>query len=387
MKTVTCRLCQFKAADLVPHIESAHAEALTLDSYMTLYGGLDSVMTPEEQARLAALEANPEPPTMAASVAKTPTPTTAAKVKIAGIDMTKRTVSGEALRAVPSVDPAYEFQEEITKRVLLTINKARPVLLIGHTGTGKTSLVQQIAARIGQPTVRVNLNQQTTYADFIGQWTVVAGEMVWVDGVLPHAMKNGYWLIIDEIDYGEANILCSLNSVLEKHPSLTLKEKNKEAVTVHENFRVFGTGNACGAMKEWRHLYQGTNLMNEAWVDRWTVFKIEYLNDEAEARVLSNSVDKLSLTVAKELVKIANMVRKAFVEETVGCTFSTRRLLDWSEATISEVLLSGDDRSKKAEAPIRAAEYTVFNKIAREDTVAVEGMMRRVLMGRETASR
>lgn len=377
MKTLTCKLCPHKASDLVEHIETVHAGQITLTAYMSQHGGLDSVLAPE-------LQKDDEPQTVAAPVAREKTSVTttpAPKVTIAGIDMVKRSMGTEA---VPTVDSAYEFQEEITKRVLLTINKAKPVLLIGHTGTGKTSLVQQIAARIGQPTVRVNLNQQTTYADFIGQWTVVAGEMVWVDGVLPHAMKNGYWLIIDEIDYGEANILCSLNSVLEKTPSLTLKEKNKENVPVHENFRVFGTGNACGAMKEWRHLYQGTNLMNEAWVDRWTVFKIEYLSDEAEARVLSNSVAKLSLNVAKELVKIANMVRKAFVEETVGCTFSTRRLLDWSEATISEVLLSGEDRSKKAEAPIRAAEYTVFNKIAREDTMAIEGMMRRVLMGRES---
>lgn len=379
MKTVTCKLCGHKAADLVPHIESMHLPEMTLDSYMKKYGGIDSVITAEEQARLLALEE--EPQTMAASVAVKPA--SVSKVTIAGVEMAKRSLSGDALNSVPAIDSAYEFQEEITKRVLLTINKAKPVLLIGHTGTGKTSLVQQIAARIGQPTVRVNLNQQTTYADFIGQWTVVAGEMVWVDGVLPHAMKHGYWLVVDEIDYGEPNILCSLNSVLEKVPSLTLKEKNKENVHVDPNFRIFGTGNACGAMKEWRHLYQGTNLMNEAWVDRWTVFKIDYLSDEAEARVLAGSVNKLSLNVAKELVKIANMVRKAFIEETVSCTFSTRRLLDWSEATISEVLLSGDDRSKKAEAPIRAAEYTVFNKIAREDTMAIEGMMRRVLMGRE----
>lgn len=375
MKTVTCKLCQHKAADLVPHIESMHPET-SLDAYMAAHGGLDAVISKDEQARLAALEA---PQTMAASVAK---PVTAAgKVTIAGIEMPKR---AGTLEAVPSIDKAYEFQDELTKRVLLTVQKAKPVLLIGHTGTGKTSLVQQLAARINQPTVRVNLNQQTTYADFIGQWTVVAGEMVWVDGVLPHAMKNGYWLIIDEIDYGEPNILCSLNSVLEKVPSLTLKEKNKEAVAVDPNFRIFGTGNACGAMKEWRHLYQGTNLMNEAWLDRWTVFKIDYLSEEAETRVLTNSVEKLSAGVAKELVKIANMVRKAFIEETVGCTFSTRRLLDWSEATISEVILSGTDRAKKGEAPIRAAEYTVFNKISREDTMAIDGMMRRVLMGRQS---
>lgn len=370
MKVLTCKLCSHKASDLVSHIETKHATETTLEAYMAKFGGIDSVLAPELQKD----EDEEVKPAAAAP----------AEVTIVGVKMAKRMPTADALAEVPRIDPAYEFQEELTKRFLLAVNKSKHVLLVGHTGTGKTSLVEQIAARINQPSIRVNLNMQTTYADMIGAWTVQNGEMVWIDGVLPHAMRNGYWLILDEVDYGEANILCALNPVLEKRPHLRLKEKNREQVPVHPNFRVFGTANAAGAMKAWRHLYQGTNLMNEAWMDRWTVFLVDYMNEALEAKVLSNAIAKVSINVAKELVKIAGMVRKAFVEETVECTFSTRRLLDWAEATIDEVLLSGEDREVKAEAPIRAAQYTVFNKISREDAMAIEGMMRRVLMGRET---
>lgn len=374
---LTCKICQHKALDLVPHIETKHPE-ITLETYMA-NDGIDSVIHPSLQGKEA-------PMAEAAPVkAKTAVAAPGAKVMIAGMEMAQRPArtKPEHQAAIPKASPHYEFQSYLTKRAILNIEaKYQPILLVGHTGSGKTSLPYELAARIGQPVIRANLNQQTTYADLIGQWTVQGGNMVWVDGILPFAAKNGFWLILDEIDYADPNILCSLNGVLDKNPSLNLKEKGREEVEIHPNFRIFGTGNGIGCMQEFRHLYQGSNLMNEAWIDRWLVLKVDYLNEEQEAKVMAASIAKLSINVAKELVKVANMVRKAFVEETVTCTFSTRRLFDWSEATIAEVMMS-ETREEKAEAPIRAAEYTVFNKIKREEAQAIEGMMRRVLMGRE----
>ncbi len=95
------------------------------------------------------------------------------------------------------------------------------------------------------------------------------GETVWVDGVLPVAMRAGHWLIIDEIDFVEPAIIAVLTAVLEPGGRLLLKEKGDEIVTPHPAFRLFATANAAGAMSVYRHLYQGANLLNEAFLDRW----------------------------------------------------------------------------------------------------------------------
>lgn len=369
---LSCKLCDYKSEDLVPHIEGDHATEITLEAYMKAHGGIDSVIS-------AALQQKHTPEVMQMSTAQA----VSVKAKTKKICDIQMTIIGDDSDFVPAIDDGYEFQSELTKRVLVAINDRKHVLLTGHTGSGKTSMVEQIAARIGQPTLRVNLNEQTTYADFIGHWAVIGGEMVWLDGALPTAMKMGYWLVLDEIDYGSSNILCSLNPVLENKPKLVLKEHRNEVVKVHENFRVFGTGNTLGVMSSFRHLYQGANLMNEAWLDRWQVFKVDYMSEEAETRALVAKTEKLTAGIAKELVRVAGMVRKAFTEETVSCTFSTRRLLDWSHALISEVVLAEGDRAKKAEAPFKAAQYTIFNKVSLEDAATIEGIVRRVLMGRE----
>ena len=157
-------------------------------------------------------------------------------------------------------------------------------MLIGHTGAGKTSLIEQVAARAQHGVVRSNMNGQTTVGDFVGFWTVKGGETMWVDGVLPTAMREGLWLIVDEIDFAEPSILAALTAVLEPHGRLTLKEKGNEVVAPHPAFRLFATANAVGAMSQFRHLYQGANLMNEAFLDRWRVYLLDYLSPARRSR-------------------------------------------------------------------------------------------------------
>lgn len=265
---------------------------------------------------------------------------------------------------VPKLNEAYFFAEH-TNDVVMDMLEVRPVLLTGHTGCGKTSLVEQIAARINQPTIRSNMNGQTTVGDFVGMWTVKAGETVWVDGVLPRAMKEGHWLVIDEIDCADAQILAVLNAVLEKNGTLTLKEKGFEVVRPHKDFRLFATANTVGCMSVFRSLYQGTNLMNEAFLDRFRVYHVDYLPQAEEVKVLVASVPKIRPEVASAMVNIANLVRESFRKEDMSCTFSTRRLIDWAEMYLRHGNLK------------KSAQNIIYSKISQEDAKTIDGLITR----------
>jgi cobaltochelatase CobS len=239
------------------------------------------------------------------------------------------------------------------------------VMLIGHTGAGKTSLIEQIAARAAHGVLRSNMNGQTTIGDFVGFWTVKGGETKWVDGVLPLAMRAGHWLVIDEIDFAEPAILAVLTAVLEPGGRLLLKEKGDEIVTPHPAFRLFATANAVGAMSAYRHLYQGANLMNEAFLDRWRVYLMDYLSPADEARVLTRTfAPRLDDALAHTLAAIAADCRAAFVREDLASAFSTRRLIDWTEL----MLRHGD--------PERAAGPAIYSKVSAEDATLIRSIIR-----------
>lgn len=368
-----CRLCAHEEGNLVPHIESQHGGEKGLTDYIARYGGVNAVIHPSLQSGEPAAPA----PIMAAARAAAIPDVATETVDIAGVSLPARRGVPEALRRfIPKVDEAYHFTETAA-RIARSILKARPIALAGHTGTGKTSVIMQIAARIGQPVVRVNLNQQTTISDFVGMWGAKGGETVWIDGALPWSMRNDVWIIADEADYGEPAILSVLNPVTEREPRLLLKEKDGEVIVPSEHWRIFVTGNTLGQYSEWRHLYQGTNLMNEAWLDRFRLYKVEYMAEAAEAEVLKDAIPLMTLSVAKELVKVATLARQAFLKEELSSPFSTRRLIDWAEELM-------ELRHFKAEAPFKAAEATIFSKVSREDAAVIDGFMRRILLGRNT---
>jgi cobaltochelatase CobS len=265
---------------------------------------------------------------------------------------------------VPWVNPAYLFSERFNDIVEDIVENKR-VMLIGHTGAGKTSLIEQVAARAQHGVVRSNMNGQTTVGDFVGFWTVKGGATLWVDGVLPTAMREGLWLIVDEIDFAEPSILAALTAVLEPHGRLTLKEKGNEVVTAHPAFRLFATANAVGAMSQFRHLYQGANLMNEAFLDRWRVYLLDYLSPTEEADVLVRTLAPyMTQPLAATLAAIAADCRAAFAREDLSSAFSTRRLLDWAEL----MLRTGD--------PERAAGPAIYAKVSPEDAALIRGIIR-----------
>jgi cobaltochelatase CobS len=268
---------------------------------------------------------------------------------------------------VPPLNPGYLFAARFDD-VINDVTENRRIMLIGHTGTGKTSLIEQLAARAQQGVIRANMNGQATIGDFVGFWTVQGGQTVWVDGVLPLAMRAGLWLIIDEIDFAEPSVLAALTAVLEPGGKLMLKEKGHEIVAPHPAFRLFATANAVGAMSQFRHLYQGANLMNEAFLDRWRVYLFDYLLVEEETEVLMRALaPHITPGLARTLAAIAADCRAAFAREDLASAFSTRRLLDW--ATL--MLRTGD--------PERAAGPTIYSKVSGEDAELIRTIMRQYI--------
>lgn len=342
-KRLTCLDCDFKSDNLVSHIERRCDKEKTrnedlLEAYMRNHGV-------DEKA-----------------VIFTPNHQNDANVVISGISIPK----GNGLGLVPKVNPAYNFGKHVSN-VLMDIIENRKIMLVGHAGSGKTSLVEQIAALANQGVERVNFNGQTTVADFIGFWSVKNGETVWIDGALPRAAKDGLWLLCDEIDFGEPAILADLNPVLERDGKVVLKEKGGEVITPHPNFRVFSTANTVGCMSKFRGLYQGTNIMNEAFLDRWRCYMVEYMKEADEVAVLSKTIPRISADLAKPIVRVANDIRQAFLKEEVSCTFSTRRVIDWTELMV------------RLKDPIAAAEIAVFSKVSDEDKEVIKGIISRVL--------
>ena len=234
--------------------------------------------------------------------------------------------------AVP-IASEYRFQPFIGD-VIDCIHANENVLLTGGTGVGKTTHILQLAARIKQPVLRINFNGETRMSDLIGKMTVVNQETRWVDGVLPTAMRNGYWILFDELDFADPAVLSLLHPVLEQNPMLTLKENGGEIIKPHPLFRVFATSNSIGAMSDRASAYGGTNTMNEAFLDRWHVIMVENLPMKEEIKVVRFEAPGLNATVAKKMVAFANMARNNDFGDGVmysGDNFSTRKIIAWGK--------------------------------------------------------
>jgi cobaltochelatase CobS len=283
-------------------------------------------------------------------------------INVAGVDFPL----GKGGDFVPEISPEYHFPE-LTKDVCLDLIEGRNVILTGHMGTGKSSLFEQIAARIGQGIIRINCNGQMTVGAFVGQYGLVAGETVWVDGFLPEAMKKGYWVVLEEIDCAEARILSILNGILETKGKLFLKEKSgRDVIQAHPDTRFLATGNTVGSMEEFRPMYPGTTTLNEAFLDRFRIYKVDYLPEDQETRVLQNRYPNASVRTLKQFVQGASLIRQAFVKQEVEKTMSLRGLFDWIEMT-----------GRKGD-PIKALSTCFLSRVGFEDRQAIEKIIQNV---------
>ncbi|MCL2001284.1 MAG: AAA family ATPase [Planctomycetes bacterium] len=270
---------------------------------------------------------------------------------------------------VPVLDKDYRFDPEQARAVLYSLTVNDRVLLVGPTGAGKSSLIMQLAARLNWPLTRVNLHGETSASDFIGQHKVKDGSVYFAYGVLPQAMTQGHILCLEELDAADPGILFSLQGVLEENGTLTLADNSGEVITPHPRFRLVATANTLGTGDDSGGLYTGTQVLNAAFLDRWTsVFRVEYLPVDEEAKLVTAKAPTLEHALVDGLVKLAGAIRKAIDEEALYSTFSTRRLLAFA-GKIGPLGLS------------RALEVTVLNKLPKTDRAIVSELAQRHLPG------
>ncbi|MFP4029676.1 MAG: AAA family ATPase [Candidatus Brocadiia bacterium] len=228
----------------------------------------------------------------------------------------------------PAPEEDYVLQEGLCRKVLAGLKASEKMLLVGPTGVGKSTLIEQLAARLNWPVVRVAASGGLTEADLLGEWTVRDGETVFNYGFLPRAMRMGAICLIDEIDGMEPSVAFSIHQLMEDHGKLVLLQNGGEIIEPDPSFRLVCTANTLGHGDE-TGLYTGTRVLNAAFLDRFaSVMRMGYLPPEREVEVILSRAPGFSRDMARALVKVAGGVRRAQENDEVYCTFSTRRLID-----------------------------------------------------------
>ena len=242
---------------------------------------------------------------------------------------------------VPPVDPAYQFQPEVTQAILAGFMHNKRVLVQGLHGSGKSSHIEQVAARLNWPCMRVNLDGHITRLDLVGKDTVVMqdGHQVtkFQEGILPWCMRKPIALILDEYDAGRPDVMFVIQRVLEREGSFTLMEQNR-TLHPHKAFRLFATANTVGQGNV-QGLYHGVQQINQAQMDRWNlVVALNYLPPEKEMAILTAQVPSLAqgdgLRIAGAMIEMANLTRQSYAMGDLSVLMSPRTLINWGENAI-----------------------------------------------------
>lgn len=255
-----------------------------------------------------------------------------------GIDVPESiTIEGRAKRTpfVPA-EASYRFRKDDLSMLgaWVKINNGDGLFITGPTGSGKTSLVQQFCARLNIPLQQVTAHDRLETPELIGHQTIIDGDMVFQDGPLTTAMRHGHWFLLNEADLLDPGTAAGLNDILEGQP-LTIAENGGEVIRPHEAFRFIATGNTNGAGDQ-SGLYSGTTQQNLAFMDRFLVMEVGYMDAETEAEVLGDKVPQLPEDIRKAMVQTANAVRTQFMGESgsdgaLEVTMSTRTLVRWAQ--------------------------------------------------------
>lgn len=239
---------------------------------------------------------------------------------------------------VPDIDSDYLFDRATTMAILAGFAHNRRVMVTGYHGTGKSTHIEQVAARLNWPCVRVNLDSHISRIDLIGKDAIVLkdGKQVteFRDGILPWAYQNNVALVFDEYDAGRPDVMFVIQRILESSGRLTLLDQNR-VITPHPAFRLFATANTIG-LGDTSGLYHGTQQINQAQMDRWSIITtLNYLPHDNEvdivlAKVKGFANDHGRETVSK-MVRIADMTRSAFVNGDISTVMSPRTVITWAE--------------------------------------------------------
>ena len=235
---------------------------------------------------------------------------------------------------VPEIDPAYRFDRETTLAILAGFAFNRRVMVQGYHGTGKSTHIEQVAARLNWPCIRINLDSHVSRIDLIGKDAIVLkdGQQVteFREGLLPWALQRPVALVFDEYDAGRPDVMFVIQRVLEVSGRLTLLDQNK-VIHPHPAFRLFSTTNTIG-LGDTTGLYHGTQQINQGQMDRWSIVTtLNYLTHEAEEEIVSAKVPGYDRKTISAMVRLADMTRNAFVAGDLSTVMSPRTVITWAQ--------------------------------------------------------
>ena len=244
----------------------------------------------------------------------------------------------EKSNRVPEVDKTYKFDPDTTLAILAGFAHNRRVMIQGYHGTGKSTHIEQVAAHLNWPAVRVNLDSHISRIDLIGKDAIKLRDGMQVtefhEGILPWALRNPVAIVFDEYDAGRADVMFVIQRVLEHDGKLTLMDQN-EIIKPHPQFRLFATANTVG-LGDTTGLYHGTQQINQAQMDRWSlVATLNYLSIEAESEIVlakaSHYNTESGRKIVNQMVTVADFTRTAFMNGDLSTVMSPRTVINWAQ--------------------------------------------------------
>ncbi len=239
---------------------------------------------------------------------------------------------------VPERDPDYLFDRDTTLAILAGFARNRRVMITGYHGTGKSSHVEQVAARLNWPCVRINLDSHVSRIDLVGKDAIVLKEGKQVtefrDGMLPWALQHNMAICFDEYDAGRPDVMFVIQRVLELSGRLTLLDQ-KRVIKPHPAFRLFATANTVG-LGDTSGLYHGTQQINQGQMDRWSIVAtLNYLPHDREVAIVQAKAPayrgKEGLDTVNKMVRVADLTRNAFMSGDLSTVMSPRTVITWAE--------------------------------------------------------
>ena len=239
---------------------------------------------------------------------------------------------------VPLIDKSYNFDPETTRSILAGFSNNRRVLIQGYHGTGKSTHIEQVAARLNWPCIRINLDSHISRIDLIGKDAIILKEgkqiTEYQDGILPWAYQNPVALVFDEYDAGRPDVMFVIQRVLEASGKLTLLDQSR-IINPHNFFRLFATANTVG-LGDTSGLYHGTQQINQGQMDRWNIVSsLNYLDSSVEEKIILSKTKDLNTKEGKDIIRsmvsTADLTRSGFINGDISTVMSPRTVITWAE--------------------------------------------------------
>ncbi|ABC62626.1 cobaltochelatase subunit CobS [Erythrobacter litoralis] len=235
---------------------------------------------------------------------------------------------------VPDFDENYVFDPDTTLAILAGFAHNRRVMVQGYHGTGKSTHIEQVAARLNWPCIRINLDAHISRIDLVGRDAIVLRDGLQVtefrEGLLPWALQHPVALVFDEYDAGRPDVMFVIQRVLETEGKLTLLDQNR-VIRPDPNFRLFATANTVG-LGDTSGLYHGTQQINQGQMDRWNiVVGLNYLPADTEQEIVTAKNPDTDPEVISKMIKVADLTRQGFINGDISTVMSPRTVITWAQ--------------------------------------------------------